>query len=212
MQILFASTNQGKFSEVKEVGAEFGFALFSPEHLLCFDGINQLESPPDVIENADTYLGNARLKAAAFNSWSGYPALADDTGLEVAALAGRPGVISARYAGLQADAEANIKKLLSELQGVSERTAVFKCVLSLFTENQELLQAGAELVGQIIDQPRGNGGFGYDTVFFLPQYGQTLSELKGAGVKVLTHRVKACRKLFASLHRALSSRNGDYKI
>jgi XTP/dITP diphosphohydrolase len=154
---------------------------------------------PVVEENMDTYLGNARIKAAAFNHWSKIPSLADDTGLEVAALGGRPGVYSARYAGAQGNAQGNINKLLMELRNIKDRRAVFKCALSLYLNGIERLSVIADLPGEIAEDPSGCGGFGYDSIFYLPDYEMTLAQLKERHIEIETHRVRACKSLFASL-------------
>lgn len=203
MRILFASTNLGKFVEVKEEASKFGYCIVTPELVLEKGDGNKLDilrdTMPVVDESMDSYLGNARLKAAAFNAWSGLPSLADDTGLEVAALGGRPGVYSARYSGPNGDAQQNISKLLLDLRGVVDRQACFKCALSLYFGNQEKLNVVEELPGEIIDSPSGEGGFGYDSIFYLPEFKMTLAQLKEKRIGVVTHRGKACRSLFAKL-------------
>ncbi len=203
MRILFASTNLGKVAEVKEEASKFGFSIVTPELILKKGEGNKVDvlrgAMPLVDESMDSYLGNARLKAAVFNAWSGLPTLADDTGLEVAALGGRPGVYSARYSGPDADTQKNISKLLVDLRGVVDRQACFKCALSLYSGNQEKLNVIEELSGEIIDSPSGEGGFGYDSIFYLPEFKMTLAQLKEMRIGVVTHRGKACRSLFSKL-------------
>lgn len=190
---LFASMNSGKLVEVREVAARFGLTVLSPRELKA------AEAPPDVEESADTYRGNALLKAEAYARWSGMPAFADDAGLEVEALQGAPGVWSARYAGEAADPEKNIQKLLKNLAGVSNRTAAFRSLICLFSEAEGVKVAEGFLHGRIAEEPAGKGGFGYDSVFIVDGYTETLAELKERNVPVKTHRILALEKLFSEL-------------
>lgn len=190
-EILFASGNSGKLSEVRATAAEHGVRVLAPSDI---GG-----APPEVEESASDYLGNARLKAHAFFAWSGIPSLSDDTGLEVDALNGRPGVLSARYAGPSASPADNIAKLLGELHGATNRSARFYCVLYAILDERNHMTAEAVLEGEIAQAPRGGGGFGYDSVFVVRGTGRTLAELKHEGSPVETHRIKACRNLFTKL-------------
>ena len=199
-QILFASTNKGKFKEASALCAEHGLKLVSPYEVAGNGPV------PDVDENQGTYVGNCRLKAEAFFAWSGLPSLADDTGLEVAALNGRPGVHSARYSGPDANGLKNNEKLLSELatlgagqQKPVDRSARFVCKLVLAFGNGEYLEADGELPGSIGVDMRGGGGFGYDCVFQVDGYGRTLAQLKEKGVPVKTHRILALEKMIGML-------------
>ena len=203
-QILFASSNAGKFGEVQAVAAEYAIRVINPQVLFSErvgddDRIAELANPPQVEENAESYLGNARLKAEAFYRWSAMPSLADDTGLEVAALDNQPGVYSARYAGADGDSGRNIEKLLRNLKNIQDRKAVFRCVICLCYGKDQSMTAEGFLAGEITCDPRGFGGFGYDSVFYLPSYGKTLAEIKEEGINVVTHRVLACRELFSRL-------------
>lgn len=194
LTILFASTNRGKLVEVRQIAGEFGIAIRDLAELEPERGL-----APEVDESADSYEGNARLKAEAYAAWSGMITLADDTGLEVAALGGKPGVRSARYAGPDADGAANRTRLLGELTGVDQREARFVCVLVLVVPEGAGRESRAALEGRISLNAAGSGGFGYDSIFFLPQYGMTLAEAKAQQVSVETHRIKALRQLFAGL-------------
>lgn len=192
-ELLFASGNEGKYKEVSSIGESFGLRILHPRDL------GMPGPPPEVEENAPDYLGNARLKAEAFKRWSGLPSLADDTGLEVDALEGGPGVHSARYSEPGATPARNIEKLLAALDGVSNRSARFYCLLYLALDERNHLTAEATLEGDIALERRGDGGFGYDSVFVVRGTGRTLAELKGAGGEVETHRMAACRRLFGIL-------------
>jgi len=194
-EIVFASTNPGKLAEMRVLAAPAGVAILSPAE--AKPGV----SPPPVDETATSYMGNARLKAAAIASWSGLPALGDDTGLEVEALHGAPGLITARYAGPGCTMEQNIEKVLGALSGQSDRRARFVCALSLAVAPGHYLEVEHHLAGEIALMPAGDGGFGYDCVFLLPEYGRTLAELKGAAVPVQTHRARAMASLMQRLRQ-----------
>ena len=157
---------------------------------------------PDVEETADTLEGNARLKAQAVMAATGELAVADDTGLEVEALGGRPGVYAARYAGPDATYADNVAKLLEELAGVAhaERRARFRTVaVAAFPDRREIVAEGA-VEGTVVDAPRGQGGFGYDSVF-VPDDGdgRTFAEMTQAEKAAISHRGRALRSLAAQL-------------
>ena len=156
-----------------------------------------LPGAPAVPEDGSTYLENARAKAVAVARWSGRTALADDSGLEVDALGGAPGIHSARYAGAAQDSGANLDKLLQALAGVPEpeRTARFRCVLVAAQPDGQTLVAEGACEGRITDHPRGSGGFGYDPVFLYPPAGRTFAELPAAIKNQVSHRARACAQL-----------------
>lgn len=200
--ILFASTNKGKLAEVRAVAAGRVVVIASPEEVYATPAHFRLLNPgppPAVDENADTYLGNARLKAEAFYAWSRLPALADDTGLEVASLNGEPGLFSARYAGEGCSFAENIKKLLGALESQRDRRACFRCVVFLKIDAERTVTAEGILEGEISRAPRGTGGFGYDNIFIVAGTGRTLAELKEGGREFKTHRELACERLFSGL-------------
>lgn len=191
--ILIASGNPHKHGEIERIlhAAGLTIELVRPSDL-------GLGAPPRPVENGRTYLENAEIKARAFSHWGGgLPALADDSGLEVAALAGAPGLLSARYAGKDGDAAANIAKLLAALAGrpASERRARFVCALAL-CRGDELLAAVADgCEGTILEAPRGGEGFGYDPVF-LPAGGtRSFAELTDPEKDAVSHRGRALRAL-----------------
>lgn len=187
-KLVLASANPGKLRELAAILGE-GWDLFSQTAL----GIQGPE------ETGRTFLENALLKARHAARLSGHPALADDSGLEVDALGGAPGVRSARYAGPEADDEANRRKLLDALAAVPEaaRTARFRCVIALVREPDDpapLLAEGC-WEGEIAAAPRGQGGFGYDPVFIDLGTGLTAAELTPAAKNAISHRGRALRQL-----------------
>ena len=196
-RLVLASANPDK---VKEIVAVLSASL-SVELLPRPDGV------PDVVEDADTLVGNARLKAQALVAATGLAAVADDTGLEVEALDGAPGVFSARYAGEDATYADNVARLLRDLAaqeaGGGDRRAHFKTVaLVAFPDGSELWAEGV-LAGTIATEPRGANGFGYDPVF-VPEGGdgRTFAEMEPAEKDAVSHRGRAFRALAAELARA----------
>ena len=150
----------------------------------------------DIEETGTTLLENSLLKAHTVHDRTGLPAIADDTGLEVDALDGAPGVYSARFSGADATYEDNVNKLLSVMEEVSDdmRSARFRTVISFVDGNQELWTEG-HIDGKIIDFPRGNAGFGYDPVFYIPQLEKTFAELSTEEKNKISHRGLALQKL-----------------
>ena len=193
--LVFATRNQGKLVELRE--------LLPGVDVLSVDEAAQRlgRDIPDVVEDADTFAGNASKKAREVSRVTGLPALADDSGLEVDALGGAPGVYSARYAGDPHDDAANNAKLLAVLRDVppAKRTARFRAVLALAdvggSLGNEVITADGTCEGIILDAPRGTGGFGYDPLFFAPELGQTFAEA-GVGPKSdLSHRARAMKAM-----------------
>lgn len=149
-------------------------------------------------ETGDTFEANALLKARYGFQLSGRPTLADDSGLEVDALDGEPGVYSARYSGAGAGDVANYLKLLEDLKGVKDRRARFRCVLALVGPGFELIAQGV-CEGEILAEPQGQGGFGYDPVFFLPELGCSMAQLTAQEKNKISHRARALTNLMAIL-------------
>jgi XTP/dITP diphosphohydrolase len=189
-RLLLASANQGKLRELRTILRGLPVELVG----LTEAGPGQ---PPEVEETGDTFLANARLKARAYAAWSGLAAVADDSGLEVDALGGAPGVRSARYAGPGAGDRANLDKLLAELAGVppQRRTARFRCAAVLFDPRLGTWHAEAAWEGRLLDAPRGSGGFGYDPVFVPDGWELTSAEVDQATKDAASHRGKAFRAL-----------------
>ena len=163
---------------------------------------------PDVVEDADTFGGNARKKASEVARALGMWALADDSGLAVDALGGAPGVFSARYAGEPCDDAANNRKVLENLEGVPDekRGAAFLCHLALADPTGEIrLEAEGACRGRIIRELRGPGGFGYDPMFLIPEYHRTFGELGALAKHQLSHRARAFAKFRPGLDRLVGS-------
>ena len=200
--LLIATTNPGKAREFGELLVGLPVTLRS---------LIDEPSAPAVPEDGATYLENARAKALAIARWSGCPALADDSGLEVDALGGAPGVHSARYAGPARDSRANTAKLLQALDGVpaAQRTARFRCVIVVAWPDGRTLAAEGTCAGRITTHPQGAGGFGYDPVFFYPPAAATFAELPAATKNRISHRAQACADIAVALRRMLKSDEGS---
>ena len=193
-KLLLATNNQGKARELKLLLRELPLELVLPREL----GITT-----DVDEVGDSLEENARLKATVLARESQLLALADDSGLEVDALGGEPGCLSARYAGEGASDEDRVKYLLTKLKGVPQekRTARFRCVIAIATPEGEVELCSGECQGFITFEPRGTLGFGYDPIFYFPELGKTLAELPLAEKNQVSHRGKAARKARELLKR-----------
>ncbi|MDR3586441.1 MAG: XTP/dITP diphosphatase [Desulfosporosinus sp.] len=192
MKIILATLNQGKIRELQELLVDEGIEVLS---------LLDIPDWEDVEENGETFADNAALKARAAVRRTGLIALADDSGLEVDELEGAPGVYSARYAGEPKDDERNNDKLLQRLETTSDdkRTARFRCALVMATPfGKEYLTEGA-IEGRIIRERRGQAGFGYDPIFYLPEYARTMAELTMAEKNKLSHRAQAFRKVIPIL-------------
>jgi XTP/dITP diphosphohydrolase len=187
--VVVASSNKGKLVEIAEVLADTGIELVPQQAL----GIG------DANETATTFVENALLKARHAARLSGLPALGDDSGICVDALDGGPGLYSARYAGVHGNAAANTAKLLAALHDVPEsaRSANFYCVIVLVQSAHDPapLIAEGRWHGRILEAPRGNGGFGYDPVFFDPVLGKGAAELETATKNRVSHRGQALARL-----------------
>ncbi len=185
MELIFATANKHKLSEAQAILGN-GFSLVVP---------SQLGLTGEIPETADTLKENAIMKAKFLWDKFGTPCFADDTGLEVDFLDGRPGVYSARYAGIEADPVKNMQKLLKELNGANCRKARFVTVVALILdENRTFLFEGA-LEGSILEVSSGCGGFGYDPLFMPEGYSKTLAELSAEEKNRISHRGIAMRKL-----------------
>ncbi|OJF16352.1 MAG: non-canonical purine NTP pyrophosphatase [Bacillaceae bacterium G1] len=186
--VIIATRNPGKLKEFQAFFGQFGWKV---------QGLNDFPDVPEIVEDGRTFEENARKKAEALFDWTKRPVLADDSGLEVDALDGRPGVYSARYAGEGATDGQNIAKLLAELQGVpaGRRQARFRCVLVFILDEGRQLVAEGTCEGIILEKPRGDGGFGYDPVFFVPALGKTMAELSAEEKNRISHRGAALRQL-----------------
>jgi XTP/dITP diphosphohydrolase len=186
--LLIATTNAGKFRE---------FAELLNEPSIVLKSLADCPGALEISEDGATYAANALHKALTVARWSQCTALADDSGLEVDALGGAPGVRSARYAGGTQDSGANIAKLLGALQTVppARRTARFRCVITVARPDGATLTVEGSCEGCIIDAPRGSTGFGYDPIFLYPPLGKTFAEIHAAVKNRVSHRAAACDRL-----------------
>jgi len=188
-KIILATGNKHKIEEVQAI-------LGSTYHVL---GLKDLPPCPETIEDQDTFEGNSAKKAREVSAFFKCLVLADDSGLEVDALNGAPGVLSARYSGVHGNDNANIETLLANMKGKTPRTARFVCAGSVADNGTVLATFRGTLEGEIIDERRGSHGFGYDPVMFVPQYGKTVAELSPEIKNGMSHRKKAFEKLAAFL-------------
>ncbi len=187
-KIVFATNNKHKLDEIRKIS----------EEKLEILSLNDINCRTDIPETGTTLEENALIKARFVKDNFGYDCFADDTGLEVKALDGAPGVYSARYAGEDCRAEDNIRKLLTNLEGISDRRAAFRTVIALLIGDEQYFFEGA-IHGKIIDEKRGESGFGYDPVFVPDGYEQTFAEL-GEDIKnKISHRAIATNKLIRFL-------------
>jgi XTP/dITP diphosphohydrolase len=191
-KLVIASNNQGKLREFQRMLAPLGIEVLTQAQL----GISEAEEPHC------TFVENALAKARHVSRACGLPALADDSGICVDALGGAPGVISARYAGDNPKSDVrNNEKLLREMQNVSDRSAHYYCVLVLVrhADDPQPLIAEGEWHGEIFHEERGDGGFGYDPMFWLPQFGKTAAELSHDEKAQISHRALALKVLLEKL-------------
>ena len=190
MQLVFASNNKNKIKEIQ-------LLVPSTIQILSLDDIGCTE---DIAETADTIEGNAMLKANYVTEKYGYDCFADDSGLEVEALNGEPGVFSARYAGEPKNDENNIAKLLTNLKDVKNKKANFKTVICLNSNGKQHLFTGI-INGEIIEERIGNNGFGYDPIFVADGYQKTFAELSLEEKSNISHRGIAVKQLITFLQK-----------
>ena len=194
-KIVFATTNDGKIKEIKEILADFDVEIVS---------MKEMNIDVDVEENGTTFEENSLIKARAISKLTGLPALADDSGLEVDYLNGEPGVYSARYLGRDTDYDYKNNYIIDKLKEAKdeERSARFVCVISLvLPDGREFVKKGV-MEGRIGYEIKGENGFGYDPIFYLPQYGKTSAEISAEEKNKISHRGKALmemKELIASL-------------
>jgi XTP/dITP diphosphohydrolase len=185
-KLLIASSNKGKLREIQAILGDFPVELLLPA---------QIGLDLDVVEDGVTYAENASRKALAFSQASGLISLADDSGLEVDALGGQPGLYSARYAPWENATDADRRRyLLQQLEGKpTPWTARFHCTLAIAVPQGKLYFAEGNCPGEIIPEERGTGGFGYDPIFYLPEFDQTMAELSMEQKNQISHRARAVR-------------------
>lgn len=194
--IVVATKNQGKVAEIKGAIEHLGVTVRS---------LSEFSAIPEAVEDGLTFEDNAMIKARYYAAHTGHACLADDSGLEVDALDGQPGVYSARYAGENADDAANNSKLLAALEHVPPemRTARFRCVLAYVDKTGTVITAEGSCEGIILDAPQGQGGFGYDPLFFMPELGKTLAEVSVAEKNAVSHRGRALKNIVPKLEERL---------
>ena len=188
MELVFATNNKHKVREISDL-LDGDFRI---------TGLSDLNITEDIPEDAETLEENALFKARYVHGKTGMNVFADDTGLEVTALGGAPGVWSARYAGENKSFDDNIDKLLREMQGATDRSARFRTVIALILDRKEYLFEGI-VEGEIITERKGTGGFGYDPVFRATESDKTFAEIPLQEKNLISHRARAMRKLISFL-------------
>ncbi len=180
--LVLATTNKNKVKEFQEMVGDFPIEIKS---------VADFGTIPECIEDGETFDDNAYKKALHTAKILGLPAIADDSGLVVEALDGAPGVYSARYAGENATDEDNCQKLLKEMEGVTNRKAAFKCVLSIAVPSGPALTYEGSCEGTILEEKRGESGFGYDPLFYFEEFGKSFAECNSEEQNKVSHRGKA---------------------
>lgn len=193
VKLLVSTTNEGKKREIRSLLTALSIDILT---------LSDFRDAPEVVEDAPTLEGNARKKACEIHEFTGLATISDDTGLEVDALDGRPGVFSARYAGADGDASANRALLLKELKDVNNRSARFRTVIA-FTDGSEVHYFEGVCEGQILREARGTGGFGYDPLFLPDGEALTFAEMDTGRKNLISHRGKALKKFRAFLENYL---------
>ena len=184
MKLVFATNNKHKLQEVRDIVGNRVEVL----------SLNDIDCHDEIPETASTLQGNALIKARYIYEKYGLDCFADDTGLEVEALDGAPGVYSARYAGEECDSEANMQKLLQNLTEKDTRNAQFRTVIALIIKGEELLFNGI-VKGTIATEKRGNSGFGYDPIFIPEGYSESFAQMSGEMKNCISHRFRATQQL-----------------
>lgn len=204
MKLVLATKNPGKLAELQELLAGLPFEIVS---------LASYPEVADIEETGETFAENAVLKAETVMRQTGELVLADDSGLEVDALAGRPGVFSARFAGLGMGDQANKQKLLAEMAGVAKeyRTARFRAVIAIAIPGRETAFVEGSVAGLIIEAEQGEGGFGYDSLFYLPAAAKTFAQMSAQEKNQISHRAQALakavtilREIAAAKHKTIS--------
>ncbi len=196
-KLILATRNRGKLKEIQVLLSDLDIDIMS---------LDKAENAPHVVEDGKTFMENAFKKAKVIAEATGIMALADDSGLEVDALDGAPGVHSARYSGENASDASNNEKLLADLKGVSsgKRDAHFSCVIIVYHPSGQWISTEAKCEGEITTNPSGDQGFGYDPVFYIPSIKRTMAQLSPEEKNSLSHRGKALEKLKAALPNFLA--------
>lgn len=200
--ILLATGNAKKAMEMQQI-----LAAADPVGQVRWRLLSEFGGWPEAVEDGDTFLANARIKARHYARWSGLWTIADDSGLEVDALGGEPGVFSARYAGQPCDDAANNALLIRRLAGVPDpaRTARFRCAVVLSDGRSELASAEGTVEGRIVDAPLGASGFGYDPHFWIDAAAMTTAQMPPERKHAISHRGQALRRLSEQLAACLNT-------
>ncbi|KAA0549205.1 XTP/dITP diphosphatase [Bacillus sp. BGMRC 2118] len=193
-RIIIATKNKGKVKDFEVLFKTKGYEVIS---------LLDIQNSPDIEETGATFKENAILKAEGIASIVNEIVIADDSGLAIDALDGKPGVFSARYAGEQKNDEENIQKVLHELQGEKNRSAAFHCALAMAIPSKPTVVVEGTCHGVIAQQPVGENGFGYDPIFFVPEKNKTMAQLTKEEKNLISHRADALRKLEAELNKYL---------
>ena len=195
-QLIIATRNPGKVKEIRDILAHLPLDIIS---------LNDVEDVPEIVEDGTTFAENARKKAETVQRHTDGIVLADDSGLEVDYLQGAPGIYSARYAGENAYDALNNEKLLRELEGVPEnqRTARFHCAMAVAASGRETVVAEGSCPGIIAEEPRGQGGFGYDPLFIVSAYDKTFAELPLEIKNEISHRSKALTRAVMAIEKLI---------
>lgn len=192
--LVIATRNQGKTAEIRALLQDYPIEI---------KNLNDFGPIPEVEEDGDTFDENAYKKASFAARVLGFPALADDSGLVVEALGGRPGVHSARYGGADATDGSRCDMLLSELKGMTNRKAAFECVISIAVPTGPALTYEGRCEGVIAETPSGENGFGYDPVFYYPPLGKTFAQLTAAEKNRVSHRGRALQEIREEFDKVL---------
>lgn len=187
-EIIIATHNPGKLREMQALLAPLGFKILS---------LKDFPEAPNVLEDGATFAENAAIKAKTVAQMTGRPAIADDSGLVVKALGGRPGVFTSRFAGEKTPDRKKCQRLLQEMAGIPEeqREAAFVCAIAVALPEGEVKMVEGECQGRISFSPRGENGFGFDPIFFVPELGKTMAELEPEVKNQVSHRGRALQKL-----------------
>jgi len=194
VELLVATGNAGKLREIRR--------LLADERVTVY-GLEDFSELPEIVEDGETFQQNALKKARTIAEHTGKLTLADDSGLVVEFLDGAPGVYSARYSGTDADDAVNNRKLLAEMAGVplQKRRAAFCCAMALVTPLGEVHEVCGRVEGVILETPRGEGGFGYDPLFWVPDYQQSMAEIPLEEKNRISHRGQALKLMLPILHQ-----------
>lgn len=203
MKIVLASSNKNKISELSKILSQY---FDEDVEVLTMKEAGILD---EIVEDGKTFAENALIKARCVAK-KGFIGIGDDSGLVVDALGGAPGIYSARYAGDHGNDALNNQKLLRDMENVTDRKAAFVCCIACaFPDGREEIVCHGYAHGEILREPQGNGGFGYDPLFFVPQYNKTFAELTADEKNSISHRGKALCKFAKEFNKALSKPTND---